>query len=224
MNLEINFLVSTGPAWFPDGRSVMVHGSAPQRGGNRQYRVDLTTGRAELMSTKGVTIHSRLSPDGRAILHGPNPLRWQDVTSQQVVTLKEEPGVGYLSPTVSPDGNQIAYWQRSQAAGISNIVVAKRDGTDARAVCACDSGTSAPYNVLTWMPDQRHLVFADGGGVLWRVAVNGGKPEELGVSMPAGIKGPHIQPDGRGIYFTSRDESAPAELWALEDFLRPSAR
>ena len=59
LNLEINFLLSTGPQWFPDGRSVMVHGSVPQRGGNRQYRVDLATGRAELLPTSGVTVHSR---------------------------------------------------------------------------------------------------------------------------------------------------------------------
>ena len=140
------------------------------------------------------------------------------------MTLKEEPGTRYFSPTFSPDGKQIAYWQRNQSDGISNIVVASKDGSDARAVCACEfPGTSSPMNVLTWMPDRRHLVFADPGGTLWRVPVNGGERERLGVSAPSRVQGPNVQPDGRGLYFTVRDASAPAELWLLENFLSGAA-
>jgi Tol biopolymer transport system component len=220
LNLEINFLLSTGPQWFPGGRAVMVHGSVPQRRGNRQYRVDLATGRAELMSTNGVTVHSRLSPDGQEILQGVHPLRWHDVKSGGSVTVMEEPGIVYLSPTISPDGQRIAYWQRSEKTRLSNIVVASRTGTDARVVCQCEfPGTFQPQNVLTWTPDQRHLIHVDADGALWRVPVSGGDRERLGASMRGRTLGPYVQPDGRGVYFTVRDESAPAELWALENFL-----
>jgi Tol biopolymer transport system component len=78
--------------------------------------------------------------------------------------------------------------------------------------------------VLTWTPDQRYLVFADDAGTLWRVPVNGGEPERIGVSMDGSIP-PQVQPDGRGLYFTMRGDSSPAELWVLENFLPgPSAR
>jgi hypothetical protein len=77
----------------------------------------------------------------------------------------------------------------------------------------------APLNVLTWTPDQRHLVFADPTGTLWRVPAGGGAREPLNVSVRSRVQGPHVQPDGRGLYFTARDVSAPAELWVLENFL-----
>jgi Tol biopolymer transport system component len=227
LNLEINFLLATGPQWFPDGTSVMVHGAVPQRGGNRQYRVDLTTGRAELMNTKNISVHSRLSPDGLAILQGVGPLRWHDLETQEVTTVGQaEPDVVYLSPTISPDGKQIAYWQfRSGNPGISRITVASRNGTDPRVVCTCEfPGTYSPLNVLTWTPDQRHLVFADAGGALWRVPIDGGPREPLGVSVPPRVQGLHVQPDGRGIYFTARDESAPPEVWVLEHFIPNRSR
>ena len=222
LNLEINFLVLTGPQWFPDGQSVMVHGAVPQQGGNRQYRVDLRTGQAEPLPTSGISVHSRLASDGRGILAAVDGLRWHDVNSREITTLKErEPEIALLSPTISPDGKQIAYWQfRRGKPGMSNVTVADRTGADARIICACEfPGTYSPYNVLTWMPDQRHLVYGDAEGTLWRVPVNGGAREPMGVSVPPRIQNPHVQPDGRGIYFSVLDESAPAELWALENFL-----
>ena len=227
LTLEINSLLATGPQWFPDGRSVMVHGGVPQRGGNRQYRVDLTTGRAELLPATGISVHSRLAPDGQGVLAGAYGLRWHDLASREVTMISQaEPDVVYLSPTISPDGKRIAYWQfRSGKPGMSNITVADRYGMNARIVCTCEfPGTYSPLNVLTWTPDQRHLVFADAEGALWRVPVNGGARESLGVSLPPRVQGLNVQPDGRGLYFTGRDESSPAELWLLENFLPALSR
>jgi Tol biopolymer transport system component len=222
LNLEINYLVATGPQWFPDGQSVMVHGRVPQQGGNRQYRVDLESGRAELLPASGISVHSRLAPDGSAILASANGLRWHDLTTREVTPVGEaEPGVRYLSPTISPDGMRIAYWRfREGRPGMSSIMVADRTGAAAHTVCTCEfPGTYSPLNVLTWMPDQRSLVFADAGGTLWRVPVDGGTREPLGVSVPPRVQGLSVQPDGRGVYFTGRDESNAAELWVLENFL-----
>ena len=74
-------------------------------------------------------------------------------------------------------------------------------------------------NMLTWTPDQQHLIFADPSGTLWRVPISGGAREPLGVSVPPRVQGMNVQPDGRGLYFTASDDSSPAELWVLEDFL-----
>jgi Tol biopolymer transport system component len=222
LSLEINDMVATRPQWFPDGQSVMVHGSVPQQGGNRQYRVDLGSGRSELLPTGGIGVHSRLSPDGSAILAGVNGLRWHDLKTGEVTPVGEaEPEVAILSPTISPDGTQIAYWRfRGGRPGISSITVADRTGAAARTACTCEfPGTYSPLNVLTWMPDQRHLLFADAVGTLWRVPVDGGTREPLGVSVPPRVQGLTVQPDGRGLYFTGRDGSNAAELWVLENFL-----
>jgi hypothetical protein len=147
-----------------------------------------------------MTVHSRLAPDGQSILHGAYQLEWHDLNSREVKVIKQEPTIGYLSPTISPDGKQIAYWQwRDGTSGVSNIVVANGSGSDARVVCRCDRKRNWPDNVLTWTPDQRYLVFADDAGTLWRVPVNGGEPERIGVSMDGSIQGPQVQPDGRGL-------------------------
>ncbi|MGH9238108.1 MAG: hypothetical protein ACRD3G_08720 [Vicinamibacterales bacterium] len=228
LSLEINFLVSAGPQWFPDGQSVMVHGAVPQRGGNRQYRVELTSGRAELLPTNGVAVHSALSPAGETIFASVNGLRRYDLKSGEATTIKApEKDTAVLSPKVAPDGKRIAYWNlRRGTPDVSRIEVSRIDGSDARVVCDCPfPGTYSPMNVLTWMPDQRHLVYADQVGTLWRVPTDGGKPEALGVSIPPRIQALSVQPDGRGLYFTARQEAGPAELWALENFLpRTSAK
>ena len=226
LSLEINPLLATAPAWFPDGRSVLVNGSVPQQGGNHQYRVDLTTGRAEAVSVKAISVHSRLSPEGKAIVQGGDRLQWHDLVSRDVTVIKAEPKVAYFSPTFSPDGKQIAYWQwRAGASGVSNIVVAQSSGSEPQVVCACKlAGGNSPHNVLTWTPDQRHLLYAD-NGTLWRVPVTGGEPERMGVSMGGRIQGPQVQPDGRGLYFTLRGAPIPAELWMLQNFLSgPTAK
>jgi len=222
LGLEITFMLATGPQWFPDSQSVLVHGGVPQRGGNRQYRVDLATGRATLLPTTGVHVHSRMTPDARAILVGPYALAWHDLATREVTTLKQEvAGTQYFSPTVSPDGNKVSYWQfRAGKPGASQIVVVSRTGADARVVCECEfAGSYNPSNVVAWMPDQQHLVFSDAKGTLWRIPVAGGAREPLGVTIPPRIQGLSVQPDGRGIYFTVMDGSSPSELWALEDYL-----
>jgi Tol biopolymer transport system component len=220
LKLQINSRLSTVPAWFPDGRSLMVHGRVPQQGGNHQYRVDLTTGRAEAMRTDGITLQSRLAPDGKSIIAGSNNgLQWHDLTTQDVTPVTTGPDTRALGITISPDGKLIAYWQwREGKAGVSNIVVAERDGRNTRVLCRCEfPGAYFPLNALTWMPDQRHIVFADSSGTLWRVPVAGGEREQIGVSVPPRVLGLQVQPDSRGIYFTVRSDSP--ELWVLENFL-----
>lgn len=204
----------------------MVHGSAPQRNGNRQYRVDLTSGRAELLPTSGVSAHSALSPDGQGILVGVGGLKWHDLKSGEITTPRPpENNVAFLSPKVSPDSKRIAYWN-ARAGATSVIEIASVTGSDVRVVCECPyPGTYSPLNVLAWMPDQRHLVYADPVGTLWRVPTDGGAREPLGVSVPPRVQALSVHPDGRGLYFTARQESNPPELWVLENYLpRASAK
>jgi tricorn protease-like protein len=74
--------------------------------------------------------------------------------------------------------------------------------------------------VLSWSADGRFLFF--GNGELWRVAVDNGESERVGIAM-AGLIDVRVHPDGRRIAFFAQDLGA--ELWAMERFLpAPKAR
>jgi len=76
---------------------------------------------------------------------------------------------------------------------------------------------------IGWSPDGRSLIFLrrltqdpDPRSEMWRVSVDGGTPERVGVSM-AGLTGQTISRDGRRIAFMggeSRDE-----LWVMTNIL-----
>jgi hypothetical protein len=77
---------------------------------------------------------------------------------------------------------------------------------------------------LAWMPDQKFLIFGQGGekegapSTLWRIPVAGGSPQQMPVSIPGLLKSPQIDPKGSRISFGAI-EKAPTEIWALENFL-----
>jgi len=80
---------------------------------------------------------------------------------------------------------------------------------------------AAAYNTLAWTPDQRYLLFVKYEGDdndIWRVPVDGGEAEKIGITMNARIRAPQIHPDGRSLFF-SAVEAESGEIWALENFL-----
>ena len=166
-------------------QSVMVHGSVPQRGGNRQYRVDLTNGRAELLPTSGIIVHSRLAPDGRGILAGAYGLRVARFEQPrghdtQGAETTFATSVRRCRPTGSRSRiGSIAPGHRRSPTSPSRTEPARVNVSSAH---ASTQGAHSPMNMLTWTPDQRHLIFADSEGTLWRVPVTGGGREPLGVS------------------------------------------
>ena len=77
---------------------------------------------------------------------------------------------------------------------------------------------------LAWTPDGRHVLFAkrrDEATELWRIPVEGGEPENLGMTMGR-IEHLSIHPDGRRIAFTGPGPSPGAKVWVMEDFLPKS--
>ena len=74
------------------------------------------------------------------------------------------------------------------------------------------------------MPDGRHLLFSKGplGNMeLWRIPVDGGEPEKLGLAMGGlGLTGLRVHPDGQRIAFSASGGAGPTnELWVMENFL-----
>ena len=73
----------------------------------------------------------------------------------------------------------------------------------------------------TWMPDGRYLLFTrrkDEATELWRIPVEGGDLESLGLIMKK-IERLSIHPDGCRIAFTAPGSGRGSEVWAMENFL-----
>jgi hypothetical protein len=61
---------------------------------------------------------------------------------------------------------------------------------------------------------------------LWRLSVEGGKPEKMGLQRRWGIWSITLRPDGRQLAFTGKGgPDTEAELWVMENYLptAPSA-
>jgi len=80
---------------------------------------------------------------------------------------------------------------------------------------------------LTWTPDGRYLLFpgnpkdkATGLSELWRIPVEGGEPQNLGLTV-SWYYHLSFHPDGRRIAFTGPgpEYGGDGRVWAIENFL-----
>ncbi|HEX6025779.1 MAG TPA: PKD domain-containing protein, partial [Solirubrobacter sp.] len=101
------------------------------------------------------------------------------------------------APTVSPDGQRVAFAARQD--GDTRIAVVALDGSGAPQVVVEAGDAAAP----SWSPDGRELVYSGAGG-LYRVKATGGEPER--VSLPDSVLAPMQpawSPDGSRLAFSA---------------------
>jgi Tol biopolymer transport system component len=79
----------------------------------------------------------------------------------------------------------------------------------------------------SWTSDGRSIVFLKGGkGNFprqwqgWRVAVEGGEPQRVGLVAACQLVGLRLHPDGRRVAIS--DVRVDLEVWVMEHFLPPS--
>jgi dipeptidyl aminopeptidase/acylaminoacyl peptidase len=77
-------------------------------------------------------------------------------------------------------------------------------------------------SVIDWTPDGRHLIFAkqrtkQSSAELWRVSVEGGEPQSLGITSEQ-VLGLQVHPDGRRIAYSGGRRGV--EVWVMENFLQ----
>ena len=130
--------------------------------------------------------------------------------------------VGNLA--VSPDGRRIAF-TTDQAVGdktpVLSVVSTEGGGQPREVFRSKETEPFRPGSPLAWSSDWSHLIFGTSSYAkhpreLWKIPVEGGKPEKLGVAMP-GLKHLRVSKDGKRIAFDAGQRKI--EIWRMENLL-----
>jgi Tol biopolymer transport system component len=152
---------------------------------------------------------SPTSPDGRYELHEEQgAIVLVDRTSKTRKALTS--GLWSEQPSFSPDGRSIVYEQRSSAdphaVETSNIVVARADGTAARAI--------TPGTDPSWSPDGQRLVFKVWEASTQKLFITTAKPDGSDLRRLSDGVHPQWSPDGQKIAFM-RDQADGTHIYVM---------
>jgi len=154
-------------------------------------------------------------PDGRELLYSLN--RNGSASLQRIRADKPQPGRGQpfgaagrkaFFPTISPDGEQIAFVEPLDDANIWQLAPA---GKPRKLIASNHADHSAQLS-----PDGQRVVFVSdrsGGEELWRCRADGSNQQQL-TQRNAPTGSPRWSPDGRWILFDSR-EDGNSELFLI---------
>ena len=127
-------------------------------------------------------------------------------------------GEGDVTPSWSPDGSRVVYFN-NKAGGGDPIFVADRSGGDAHQILPPEKGVQHNHNP-GWSPDGKWIYFVRGVEPttrmdLWRLPSIGGAPERLTDQQSALNYFAAIDPQTVAYLSRSDDRSGP-RLWALD--------
>jgi TolB protein len=211
-------LSAQGPDWSPGGSRILF------------ARVNLSNfvGRIWIMNGDGTgqrplasdapghsDTQPRYTPDGRHIVftrclpfseHCAIWIMRSDGTHRHVIApfLQAPTETSNFDPNVSPDGQHVTFTRFGFNGIISQVWVARIDGTHAHPVTAprLEAGQAA------WSPDGSHIAFADNSSRpqsrIWVMRANGTAATRLATTpWPTNNFGPAYSPDGSQIAFSS---------------------
>ena len=239
---QLNFLGDTRLRWAPDGRSFLISGQeVGGQASNRRrglYQIDAQTGEVVPIVVSPSRIqpawrqnrwHAEWSRDGKAIFYVRDDgegceIRFRDVKTGEERLIHHPASSVHLSNlALSPDGRWLAFGSGSGHYWAEAVLVIPASGGPPREVLRLDPNVVGylAYS-FAWTGDGRHLLFSKRVALpgrpseLWRVSVEGGEPQRLGLAM-WGRGGVRVHPDGRRIAFTNMTPAG--ELWVMENFL-----
>jgi len=224
-----------GPDWSPDGRFITFGGSTGISGFSI-YRIDLKTG--EISEIYLCSPDERLSggecgPDeqgffARAKLDaGFSQIVVRDLRSGEEKELFRYPQVERgIRTSLSPDAHWLCF-SNAGWGGIRSLNIMPASGGEVKEIWSfgeIERGT--PGINHDWSPDGRYILFSAPNlsdmriWDLWRIPVEGGIPEKIGLQRSWGMYHLTVHPDGRQVAFAGRGgASTDSELWVLENFL-----
>jgi len=224
-----------GPDWSPDGRFI-IFGGATDISGYSIYRINLKTG--EINPIYLCNPDERLSggsygPDekyfyARAKLDaGFSQIVVRDLRSGEEKELFRYPQVERgIRTALSPDANWLCF-SNAGWGGIRTLNIMPASGGEVKEIWNFGErqrGTPGIHQI--WSPNGQYILFSipDTSDMriwdLWRLPVEGGKPEKAGLQRSWGIFNLTFHPGGRQLVFAGRGgASTDSELWVLENFL-----
>ncbi|HVR43657.1 MAG TPA: hypothetical protein VMS56_09455 [Thermoanaerobaculia bacterium] len=226
-------------SWSPDEKFFAVNGidSANNRA---LYLVDAETGQAAAVVPHPGPAIPRWSADGKVLYY---PGRTDDrativayhrTTEERRIVYETEAATSINALAVSRDGTQIVFRELEPNYEKEDLLqIVPAEGGKAREILREPVGTAngniAGNAGLAFTPDGKYVLFGrrqrvspgSNGIELWRVSVEGGKSERLGLTMP-NLNGISVHPDGRRLAFTGGEWVG--ELWVLESFLPAEAQ
>ncbi|HUP44538.1 MAG TPA: LpqB family beta-propeller domain-containing protein [Thermoanaerobaculia bacterium] len=219
-------------SWSPDEKFFAVNGvdSADQRA---LYLVEAKSGQAAVVAPHPGPTTPAWSADGNVLYYpGRNDNRativaYDRATAERRIVHATELATNINALAVSRDGAHIAFrelepdYEKEDLIQIVPVTGGKPREILREPVEAAN-GNIAGNTGLAFTPDGRYVLFGrrvppgSGNIELWRVSVEGGKAERLGLTMPR-LTGISVHPDGRQLAFTAGENVG--ELWVLENFL-----
>jgi Tol biopolymer transport system component len=166
----------TSPAWSPDGQSI-----AFVRGGRGVFTMSQLGGAERQVSASGT--HVAWAGDSQSVLiryregdAGPFGIHQVFLATLERRQVTQAPvGAGDWRFEVSPDGKTLAFI-RYEREGIADLYVMPITGGEPRRL----TNWNAVLTGLSWTPDGRDIVYSvqePSVNRLWRIAVNGGRPD-----------------------------------------------
>jgi len=212
------------PQWSADDQSIVVSGYQNQVNGGI-YRINIQSGNVTPIVQEGEDFRVGLAiwNDAKVLLyqrHDKKNNRVQFVTrntesgSEKIIYTFSE-SENPLFPELSHDGRWLCY--------LSNKVfyLMNPAGGEPRPIFEITGQGQLP-NRYTWAADSRHILFTrkeEGvGWQLWRLPVDGGQPEALGLALQSNIAFLHAHRDGQRVAI-SYGPLGGAEIWVMENFL-----
>ncbi len=221
--------------WSPDGRALATRSASKGLG---LYRIDAQTGEVTPMVLQQprtfLTAEFDWSPDGKGFFYFYGPGEGVRLARRDLETGQDT--VLYRTTNVRPhprglafsrDGRNIAFAMSEPGTGSDSLVshalyVMPATGSEPRELVRFQEPGYLPrFERWDWTPDGRYLVYAKGNpqdqkSELWRIAVDGGKPQKLDLVVE-GLRSVRMHPDGQRIAFGVGKSSQ--ELWVMENFL-----
>jgi dipeptidyl aminopeptidase/acylaminoacyl peptidase len=111
---------------------------------------------------------------------------------------------------ISPDGRWLAFWRKE-----SSLTILPTEGGEPRQILETDE-VNGSNCFVRWSPDGGSLLFPKRRSELWKVDVETGRQQPLGLDTRE-LLDVSIHPEGERIAFTVKQSGF--QVWAMEDFL-----